>query len=116
MNPSEATRLVRRMRACYPREPITEQTVMAYVHYLADLDAELAQQAADRVCRTSRFFPTIAEVREAYAELMLAAPSPMAAWMQAAGRGARHELVAEARRRVGDDWHWRTSDASSLER
>jgi hypothetical protein len=52
--------------AVFPQYPITEAQVVAYAHLLSDLDVgkrELSIAIAE-VCKDSRFFPTIAEIRE----------------------------------------------------
>lgn len=80
MKDFEAVQLLTTLKAAYPRHQLEQGTTEVYAHDLADMDAGLAQQAVERVRRTSRFFPTIAEIREAAAELVLDAPPPITAW------------------------------------
>lgn len=87
MTQTEVSKLVAVLAAHYPTAKLSRDNLMAYERALADLDYQLAQSAVERIVRTSRFFPSIAEIREActlkttgptrtgveaYAELMLA--------------------------------------------
>lgn len=114
MTTSEAVALVATLAAAWPRQPIEQATLDIYAHDLADLDFGLAARAVESVRRSATYFPAIAEIRNAAAELRLDAPSPMLAWEQASGRSDRHPLVREAREIVGDDWAWRQEPAGVL--
>lgn len=117
MKQSEATMLVAVLTASFPRQPIGERTAEVYVEALLDLDVRLANQAVRALQQTSRFFPTISEIREAVATITLAAPDPMFAWEQARTKGAeRHELVRRARKIVGDDWDWQQTPTGILQK
>lgn len=117
MKESEALALVATLRAAFPRQQMDDATLRVYALDLADLDAATASEAVRTLRRTSRFFPTIAEIREGAATLQLGAPEPMAAWAQAVSRdGERHELVQRARRIVGDSFHWREAPSGVLRR
>ncbi len=120
MKRSEATALVATLAAAWPRQEICQATLDIYAHDLGDLDLGVAAQAVETCRRTLTFFPTIAEIRLAAAELQLDAPQPMTAWEQAVNPQSsiipRHRLVAQARRIVGDDWTWKTEPAHALRR
>lgn len=88
MKQSEALKLLATLAAAYPRTALAQETIEVYAHDLRDIDAGLAAAAIERVRKSSRFFPTIAEIREAAAELSLAAPTPMEAWGLALERAA----------------------------
>lgn len=114
MTESEATALMAELAAAYPNQQILEETFRVYAGDLLDVDYAVAREAATRVRRTLRRFPTIADLREAAAEIILGAPSLMAAWEQALRGPGRHELVRRARRMVGDDFDWRVQPTDSL--
>lgn len=83
MKPSEAVKVMATLAAAYPQRDLASETIEVYAHDLADLDAGVAAAAVERLRRTSRFFPTISEIREAAAELVLGAPPSTVAWRQA---------------------------------
>lgn len=116
MTIDEALELMGTLAAAYPRQELRDETLEVYARDLIDLDQKLAAEAVAHVLRSSRFFPTIAEIRDAAAELELDAPGPMEAWRQASqlDRTARHSLVQQARATVGDDYAWRTGDREQL--
>lgn len=77
------TEVLTGLAACYPNFQVPKQTVVAYAHVLADIDGEVLHAAALACVAKSRFFPTIAELRdEAYAIATnrLALPSAYEAW------------------------------------
>lgn len=116
VTPSEATALLATLKAAYPRQPIEQATIVVYAADLADLDADRALQAVTNLRRTSRWFPTIAEIREEYAELTLGAPAPELAWELARTSGCAHPLVNRAQAIVGDQWDWRRGETTDLHR
>ena len=65
MTKPEAIKLIAVLRAAYPNQDITEETVELYAAMLADLDFSIAQESLQRHIATSRFFPTVAELRDA---------------------------------------------------
>jgi hypothetical protein len=69
MTPPEAAKLVATLSAAYPRAAVTVETSRVYERMLADLDFDVATKAVARVIATSRFLPTIAEIRIAAAEV-----------------------------------------------
>lgn len=82
MKASEALKLLATLKAAYPRQELGEETLEVYARDLADLDHEVAVAAVERMRKSSRFFPTIAELRESAAEIRLGAPPPRIAWGQ----------------------------------
>jgi hypothetical protein len=61
--------ILRALAAAYPNFALTEQTVAIYVELLADIDPELLRAATLDLISRSRFFPTVAEIREAARDL-----------------------------------------------
>lgn len=116
MTDGEARALVAALAAAWPRQPIGQPTLDIYATHLQDLDFGQATQVVSGIIRSSRFFPAIAEIREAYAETQLGLPSPSEAWAQACNYGTRHPLVDKARQRVTDDWGWNQGREQDLRR
>lgn len=67
MKKSEAAELVMMLLAAYPQARATDQTAQVYEQMLADLDAATARRAVHRLLASSKFMPSIAEIREACA-------------------------------------------------
>lgn len=111
---SEAKALVAVLRAAFPRQEMGETTFNVYVQDLMDLDYAAAAEACQTLRQTATFLPSIGEIRDMTARLVVGAPEPMHAWEQASGPAPRHELVDRARRMVGDAWHWRETPAHFL--
>lgn len=65
MTKIEATQLVAVLVGSYPSAHIERTHIDAYVSGIVDLDAKAALSAVDRIRRTSKFLPSIAEIREA---------------------------------------------------
>lgn len=80
MTTAETKRLVAMLGATWPRQEIQQATLEVYAWALADLDFELAQAAVKRLVQTSRFFPTVAEIREAAIRGRVSLPAPEEAW------------------------------------
>lgn len=70
MKPSEAAELVAVLMAAYPSAKSTPRTSEVYERMLMDLDVRAANAAVERLLATSRFMPTVAEIREACMDLM----------------------------------------------
>jgi len=64
MTRDEAGKVLSALRAAYPRQQVGADTVLAYATMLEDLDAREVMEAVKRLMATSRFFPTIAEIRQ----------------------------------------------------
>lgn len=69
MTKSEVAELVAVLSASYPAAPMSERTTMAYESMLADLECAAANAAVARLVQTSKWLPTIAEIRAAAYEL-----------------------------------------------
>lgn len=65
MTKVEASQLVTILFASYPSAHIDRTHVDAYVSGITDLDTKSAAGAVDRLRRTSKFLPSIAEIRDA---------------------------------------------------
>jgi hypothetical protein len=66
MTHGEVSQLVAILMACYPNARVPDGTVVAYETFLRDLDYDRARAAIATIVRSSKFFPTIAEVVAAY--------------------------------------------------
>lgn len=56
--------------ALYPNFKVTPETIAAYRLMLADIPPEKLQTAAMHACSRSKFFPTVAELRDAAFDLV----------------------------------------------
>lgn len=78
----------------YPHANITPGLIRVYIEYLKDIEPQTLDQAVKTCVSTCKFFPTIAEIREAAAEITMRSagvPAPAEAWGE----------VVEQMRRVG---------------
>lgn len=101
------------LRAAYPNANLPVETVAVYVAALDDLEPGDVAAAVAKIIKTSRFFPTVAEIREAVGETRLNLPSPAEAWMIACGQMEPQgdgDLVRKAKKAVGGEWAFRTSE------
>jgi len=81
MTPAEAAKSVAVLAAAYPNARSSPATFQVYEEMLGDLDFELVKRAISRLVCTSKFLPTIAEIREASADLSLGpSRNPVDAW------------------------------------
>lgn len=80
MTKSEVQKLVAMMAGVWDRPPVQPEKVEAYCFALADLDRELSREAVRSLMQTSRFFPTIAEIRERAVKNRVNLPTPEEAW------------------------------------
>ena len=92
MQRGEAAKLVAMLSAAYRDAPISEATAEVYEAMLADLDFAAGQQAVQRLICSSKWLPTVAEIRAAAADVR---HGPVRAGGEAWGD------VVEAIRRVG---------------
>lgn len=73
------------LAAAYPHVNIPRQTQELYVKFLLDVPFDMAQKAAYRLMATCKYFPAIAELREAVAQARPAEeqlPTPGEAWAE----------------------------------
>lgn len=82
MNRAEAMRVFALLQAAYPRQELPDSTELVYASALADLDVVAVERAALALIRTSRWFPTIAEIREQVAEDLTGLPEAEMAWAE----------------------------------
>lgn len=115
MRESEALYLVGLLRGAYPRQVIPDSTEPVYVLGLLDLNRDEAMVAVTHLVRTSRWLPTIAEIRERVAEGAVDLPEPEWAWAEvreAIGRyGLEQDRPAWSCPEIGDAVRalgWRT--------
>jgi hypothetical protein len=107
--------LIGDLAAALPKPPPTREQIVVYVRELEDIPVPVLEAAVRKIIRTAQWFPTVAEIRLAAAEVTLHLPSEPEALRQIDARmtWARdkrgtappvHPLVYEALRRVGG-WH-----------
>lgn len=81
MTKNEALKCLAILKASYPRQEIGRETFEAYSTMLADVDFEAAQAAVKRLICSSKWFPTISEIRAEVAQAATAGmPVPELAW------------------------------------
>ena len=84
-DPQDILKILALLGAVYPGFELKELTIEVYIRLLKDLPVEFLEKAAlDHISRV-KFFPTIAELREAAFALLEAAnplPVPQEAWQQ----------------------------------
>lgn len=83
MTGQETAKILAVLKAAFPRQVVELETVKVYASFLADLEWDVAEAAVRQLVSRSRFFPTIAEIREAVSEQLCNLPSEVAAWEQA---------------------------------
>jgi hypothetical protein len=82
MKLSECARLVEMMMARFPKgSEISPASAQAYIEDLADLDGPALRDAIVSLSRKVTWFPSIAEVRREYAELIVDFPDPDELWI-----------------------------------
>lgn len=120
MRASEAIRLVELLQGAYPRQELPQSTVEVYAMALADIDLEDGLRAVTRLVQTSKWFPTISEIREQVAEEQSELPEPEFAWCEVREAIGRYGLdqtrpawscpeIAEAVRVIS----WRTLNTTT---
>lgn len=82
MTPEEAIKIMATLTAAFPRTEIGEQTILVYAKFLADIPYEAGQAAILNLIAGSKFFPTVAELRQAALKLIPGKqlPTPEEAW------------------------------------
>ncbi len=88
----ETARILATLAAAYPRYTLTPDTTEVYHRLLSDLEVGLLEAAAIQCATHQDFFPSVAELRQAAAELhcrALKIPTAFEAWgeVRRAGRG-----------------------------
>lgn len=82
MTKNEALKLLVVLTAAYPRQEIGDPTAALYVKFMADLDYHATEVAIARHIATEKFFPAIAEIREAVVNVTNPLPSAAEAWRE----------------------------------
>lgn len=62
----QAIRLTRRLMAAFPDSGATDDTAALFVEKMIGLEADAAVRATERLVETSRRFPAVADLYEAY--------------------------------------------------
>ena len=75
MTKKEALGLITLLQMAYPRQNLGEKTVEVYAQFIQDLDYEVAQRVIQNHIRNEKWFPAIAEIREACVEAVHELPS-----------------------------------------
>ena len=92
MNRKEALKLVGWATANFPhlQERDLRPTAELWAKLLADIPYEVAEKALMKVLVSCRHFPTVAEIREAAADLTNPVPSPAEAWEEVLANISRY--------------------------
>ena len=80
MTSAEAGVLLATLKAAFPRQPMGKATARVYLRFLGDLDYEPARVAVADLIGGLRFFPSIAELRQAVWRRSEGAIEPEEAW------------------------------------
>ena len=75
MTKKEALQLITLLQMAYPRQALGDKTVEVYAGFIQDLDYKVAERAIQNHIRNEKWFPAIAEIREACVELAHQIPS-----------------------------------------
>lgn len=69
MTREEAGQIISVLFSTYPNTTVERRHVDAYISGLVDLPADAAGRAVDRLRRTSKFLPSVSEIRECASDL-----------------------------------------------
>lgn len=69
MTRKEFAEIVTFLAACYPSANITEITLNIYYEKLKDIDSDVMKTVVSVIVEKSKFYPSIAEIREEYLRL-----------------------------------------------
>lgn len=100
--------------ATWPSANVQADTINAYATFLSDVDYQDAFAAVGKLAATSKFLPSVAEIRETAAEIRLELPSAFVAWEQFTARSEMHPLVRRVAKAMGGWWSYNTSDNPSI--
>lgn len=78
MKPSQVVRCLRRLRALYPDKLLSSETMASYAAMLADLSVDQLAAAIEKHAATSRYWPSVAELRALAVEDEAAPPAEIA--------------------------------------
>ena len=102
------------LRDAYPRQDFPERTAVLYGSMLADLDDLLVVEAVRKIVKTSRFLPSIAEIREEVAEATLGLPTASEAWDLVNAGQPLPRIAQESLNALGGRWAHRMTDTPSI--
>lgn len=85
MSKADALVSVGKLMAAYRQEKLREETIQVYAEELADLRPDALAIAVVEIIRRSKFFPSVAEIREETKEVLRGLPTPTPKWMLGAG-------------------------------
>ncbi len=80
---NEITKALTVLAAAYPRFDLPDATIKIYQRLLSDLDFDILKAATLQCATMCKFFPTVAEIRDAAVEIQTMAegiPSDVEAW------------------------------------
>jgi hypothetical protein len=80
MNRADAIRIVAMLQGAYPRTALPDSTAEVYALTLNDLAYEDVKQAVAKLIQTSKWLPTVAEIRSLIVEERASLPAPEVAW------------------------------------
>ena len=105
MKPSESAYILEELRAAYPNAKISKDTFVVYEKNLRPYHFVAVVTVIRCLIRTSKFFPTVAEILEQLAEMMLQLPSTAGAWSEVITEVKRvgHTTKPEFSHRLIDD-------------
>lgn len=107
MSPQESARLVGVISAAYPHRPVGPETVKVYATLMQDLEYPTASRAVAECVKASKFPPSVAEIREAYAHIAAdekrarALPMPYLPEISETERQENLKLVREYAQKIG---------------
>jgi hypothetical protein len=78
----QAMRVLRVMRAAWPHRAVSNETAHVYMAMMRDLTYDEATSAVQALIQTSKWFPSIAEIRARVATSRCALEAPELAWGQ----------------------------------
>jgi ABC-type transport system involved in cytochrome bd biosynthesis fused ATPase/permease subunit len=111
--------LVERLIDAFPQTPMRAQTAAIYTRMLGDLDGPAADRVVEGLIASSPSFPTVAEIRNAVAEEVLAIPTALEAYASIFDRDEAkeiHELTRRVADLFGGFYNLRTSESPSITR
>jgi len=104
------------LSASYPNYNLSRETIIIYQRTLSDIDDEVLENAVLHLITTSKFFPTVAEIRDAAFSIIAnksSLPSSYEAWQEAIShchrgeyRNYSHPLIEKAAMIIGVEY-WR---------
>lgn len=97
MAPPNRQQLLADLRRAFPRQTVDAGTIQVYHRELADIPADVLETTVRAIIRTAEWFPTIAEIRAAAVERMLALPDEASALAQIDARMAWARLGEDTR-------------------